>query len=130
MQMKRTASFELVLPLRDSGKSASRWLYESLRVAILEGRLRPGLRLPATRDLARQYRLARGTIVNAFGQLKSEGYVEGSVGSGTYVNKILPDELLDVRQRAPRRESTALPATGPVAKRTLAPGTTGSNSAS
>ena len=62
--MKRAAVFELVLPLRDSGKSANRWLYEALRAEILEGRLRPGARLPATRDLARQYGLARGTIVN------------------------------------------------------------------
>jgi len=54
--------------------------------------------------LARQYRLARGTIVNAFDQLKSEGYIQGSVGSGTYVNKILPEELLHVALR----ESTAL----------------------
>ncbi len=60
--------------------------------------LRPGARLLATRDLARQYGLARGTIVNAFEQLKSEGYVDGSVGSGTYVSKILPDELLHVPQ--------------------------------
>jgi GntR family transcriptional regulator/MocR family aminotransferase len=105
MFMKRAASFELVLPLRDSGKSASRWLYESLRVAILEGRLRPGIRLPATRDLARQYRLARGTIVNAFDQLKSEGYIQSSVGSGSYVNKILPEELLHV----PHKEIPALP---------------------
>ncbi len=104
MFVKRTASFELVLPLRDSGQSASRWLYESLRAAILEGRLRPGIKLPATRDLARQYRLARGTIVNAFEQLNSEGYIQGSVGSGTYVNKILPEELLQVS----RKESPAL----------------------
>lgn len=104
MFMKQAGLSELVLPVRDSGQSASRWLYESLRVAILEGRLGPGTRLPATRDLARQYRLARGTIVNAFDQLKSEGYIQGSVGSGTYVNKILPEELLHVALR----ESTAL----------------------
>ena len=103
--MKRAGLFELVLPVRDSERSASRWLYESLRGAILEGRLRPGTRLPATRDLARQYRLARGTIVNAFDQLKSEGYIQGSVGSGTYVNKILPEELLQV----PHKESPAPP---------------------
>jgi GntR family transcriptional regulator/MocR family aminotransferase len=103
--MKRARLLELVLPVRDYGKSASRWLYESLRAGILEGRLRPGIRLPATRDLARQYRLARGTIVNAFDQLKSEGYIQGSVGSGTYVNKILPEDLLQV----PRKESPALP---------------------
>ena len=56
----------------------------------------PGARLPSTRDLASQYGLARGTIVNAFEQLKSEGYVEGSVGSGTYVSKVLPEKLLHV----------------------------------
>ena len=67
------------------------------RSEILEGRLRPGTRLPATRDLGRQYQLSRGTIVNAFDLLKSEGYLEGSVGSGTYVSKVLPDELLRVR---------------------------------
>jgi GntR family transcriptional regulator/MocR family aminotransferase len=67
-----------------------------LRTEILEGRLRPGSRLPATRDLARQHGLSRGTIIGAFEQLKSEGYIEGSVGSGTYVNKVLPEELLQV----------------------------------
>ena len=100
--VKRATVFELVLPLRDSGISANRWLYGALRAEILEGRLRPGSRLPATRDLARQYGLARGTIVNAFEQLKSEGYVDGNVGSGTYVSKILPDELLQIpRDDAP-----------------------------
>ena len=98
IMVKRATVFELVLPLRDSGISANRWLYGALRAEILEGRLRPGARLPATRDLARQYGLARGTIVNAFEQLKSEGYVDGNVGSGTYVSKVLPDELLQIPQ--------------------------------
>src|SRR5216683_7523137 len=94
--MKRAVSLELALPERDVGQSVGHWLYDALRTEILEGRLHPGARLPATRDLARQYGLARGTIVNAFEQLKSEGYIEGSVGSGTHVTKILPDELLQV----------------------------------
>ena len=106
--VKRATVFELVLPPRDSGISANRWLYEALRAEILEARLRPGARLPATRDLARQYGLARGTIVYAFDQLKSEGYVDGSVGSGTYVSKILPDELF----RIPREDGP-----GPTAAR-------------
>jgi len=75
---------------------AYRWLYAAMRAEILNGRLRPGTRLPATRDLANQYGLSRGTIVSAFDELKSEGYVEGSMGSGTYVSKILPEELLQV----------------------------------
>ena len=60
-----------------------RWFYEELRSTILDGRLQPGARLPATRDLAREYGLSRGTIVAAFEQLASEGYVEGKTGSGT-----------------------------------------------
>jgi GntR family transcriptional regulator / MocR family aminotransferase len=80
-----------------------RWLYEELRTAILAGRLRPGARLPATRDLAAEYGISRPTIVTAFEQLRSEGYVEGKVGSGTYVSKTLPDEML----QAPRAKSAA-----------------------
>lgn len=96
LMAKRATPFELMLPLRNPGIPAFRWLYGTLRAEILEGRLRPGARLPATRDLATRYGLSRGTIVNGFEQLKSEGYVEGSVGSGTYVARILPDELLQV----------------------------------
>jgi GntR family transcriptional regulator/MocR family aminotransferase len=97
---KQTTTFTLALPPRDPGMTASGWLCSALRAEILEGRLRPGARLPSTRDLAGQYGLSRGTIVSAFEQLESEGYVEGSVGSGTYVSKILPDDLLQVTRRA------------------------------
>lgn len=69
---------------------------DALRSDILEGRLRPGAFLPSTRELARTYKLARGTIVSAFEQLRAEGYVSGSIGSGTFVSKVLPDELLQV----------------------------------
>ena len=71
------------LPPRQPGTPAYRWLYEVLRSDILAGRLRPGARLPATRELAAQASLARGTVVAAFDQLVAEGYAEGSVGSGT-----------------------------------------------
>jgi GntR family transcriptional regulator/MocR family aminotransferase len=97
---KKATSFELMLPLRDSKTPAYRWLYAVVRGEILDGRLRPGTRLPATRDLAERYGLSRGTIVSAFEQLRSEGYVEGSVGSGTYVSKVLPDEMLQVARKA------------------------------
>lgn len=105
---KSSAVFELNLPPNTNDVAAYRWLYEALRSEILEGRLRPGTRLPSTRDFASQYGLARGTIVNAFEQLKSEGYVEGSTGSGTYVSKVLPERMLHV---AP------LPAAKPLTRR-------------
>jgi GntR family transcriptional regulator/MocR family aminotransferase len=94
---KRVSSFDLTLALPSNGKPGYRWLYGAVRTEILEGRLPPGARLPATRDLAATYRLSRGTIVNAFEQLKAEGYLEGTTGSGTFVSGVLPDELLGVR---------------------------------
>lgn len=106
---KRATGFALTLPPRDPSIPAYRWLYATLRSEILDGRLRAGARLPATRDLARQYGLSRGTIVSAFDQLKSEGYVEGNMGSGTYVSTVLPDELLQVQHSAkaePRAQRT------------------------
>src|SRR5438477_6868258 len=96
---KKATPYTLTLPPRNRVGLAYQWLYEAIRSEILSGRLSPGMRLPATRDLARQYGLARGTIVNAFDQLASEGYIEGAVGSGTYVNKVLPDRLLQVESR-------------------------------
>jgi len=93
---KETASLPLNLPSPAPGTSLYRWLYQELRSAILEGRLQPGSRLPATRDLAQTYGLSRPTIVTAFEQLKAEGYVEGKAGSGTYVSQVLPEQLLQV----------------------------------
>src|SRR6059058_2022744 len=97
---KKATALDLALQSKDAKTPAYLWVYQSLRSEILEGRLRPGARLAATRDLASQYALSRGTILNAFEQLKAEGYVEGSVGSGTFVTKVLPEELLKVRKAA------------------------------
>ena len=93
---KKATAFGLALPPRDPKTPAYRWLYAALRAEILEGRLRSGSKVPATRDLSRQCRLSRGTIVSAFELLKSEGYLRGTIGSGTYVNNVLPDALLQV----------------------------------
>jgi len=103
--VKRASGFELALPPRDPSTSARQWLYGSLRAAILHGQLRPGARLPSTRELAAQHGLSRGTIVDAFAQLTSEGYLDGTIGSGTYVSAVLPDDLLQVGARAPTREA-------------------------
>lgn len=77
-------------------------LYEGLRTVILNGSLPAGTQLPATRMLARELGVSRNTVVNAFEQLSAEGYVEGKVGSGTYVSHALPDMLLHSGQRTDR----------------------------
>src|SRR5215471_15214140 len=98
---REATSLPLSLPAAPPATPLYRWLYEQLRAAILDGHLRPGTRLPATRDLAESYQLSRATIVTAFQQLRSEGYVEGRIGSGTYVSQVLPEQLLQVRSARP-----------------------------
>ena len=103
---KRTGGTGLALPARDPSERPRRWFYDALRAAILEGQLRPGVRLPSTRELAKVYGMARGTVVNAFAQLASEGYLEGAIGSGTRVSAVLPEHLLQVAGPAAAREVT------------------------
>ena len=96
------ALLSLRLDLEQQGaRPLFRQLYGSLRAAILAGRLEGGTRLPPTRQLAQELEISRKTVVNAFELLISEGYLEGKVGSGTYVARVLPEEVLQVRRRAP-----------------------------
>jgi GntR family transcriptional regulator/MocR family aminotransferase len=85
---KTISSFELTLKSRSQHQTLTSWLYQELRRAILEGRLGPGTRLPASRDFASQYGLSRGTVVTVLERLQSEGYVSSGVGVGTWVNHI------------------------------------------
>jgi GntR family transcriptional regulator/MocR family aminotransferase len=87
---KNISSFELTLDDRQDHQTLSTWLYGALWRAILDGRLKAGTRLPATRDFARQYGVSRGIVVNVFEQLKSDGYLSCHVGAGTWVNHRLP----------------------------------------
>ncbi|WP_060886892.1 PLP-dependent aminotransferase family protein [Streptomyces caniscabiei] len=60
-------------------------LYERLRDSIRTGQLRPGVRLPATRTLARELQVSRNTVLVAYERLVSEQFATGQVGSGTHV---------------------------------------------
>ncbi len=69
-------------------------IYESIRAAILSGRLAPGARLPASRALAREAGVSRNSVLAAYDQLTAEGYLSARRGSGTFVSPELPDEML------------------------------------
>jgi GntR family transcriptional regulator/MocR family aminotransferase len=56
--------------------------------------------------LADELGVSRNTVVSAYDQLLAEGYLEGWMGSGTYVPRALPDEMIAVRP-APRTEQAA-----------------------
>ena len=109
---RRASSYELVLPPRPDGVPSFQWLRNALRAEILNGRIEPGSKLPASRELARQYQLSRGTILAALDELQAEGYLEGRRGSGTYVSQILPEHLLPSQQIA-EQESNGGRSAGP-----------------
>ena len=62
-------------------------IYRQLRRAILEGRLRPGDRLPSSRELARTSTVSRMTATVAYDRLTGEGLVIARVGAGTVVSQ-------------------------------------------
>jgi len=109
LAMPRRASSAPLLGLaRDSlaggvagGVALHRQLYGQVRELVLSGRLAPGARLPSSRGLARDLGCARNTVIAAYDQLLSEGYLEGRHGSGTYVSRVLPEERLTARRPRP-----------------------------
>ncbi|WP_035856357.1 PLP-dependent aminotransferase family protein [Cryptosporangium arvum] len=70
-----------------SGRSGlAAQIYRQVRAAVLEGRLRPGEQVPATRELAAQLGISRTTVGVAYDRLTAEGFLVGRVGAGTYVS--------------------------------------------
>jgi len=104
---KDVTSLQLALRERAADTTLTSWLYQELRRAILERRLPPGARLPATRDLAVQYGISRGTVVTVFEQLQAEGYLIGKVGAGTRINERLSQSIL--KREAPQLRARKLP---------------------
>ena len=62
-----------------------RQIAEQLRLLIKSGEFAPGTRLPAERDLARQFGVSRPSVREALIALEVEAWVEVRTGSGVYV---------------------------------------------
>jgi len=82
-----------------SGQPLYRQIYSHVRQCILDGRLAPGSRLPSTRQLAADLRVSRSTAVQAYEQLRAEGYIEGLGGAETRVSGALPDSFVRTAAR-------------------------------
>lgn len=89
-----------------SGGHLGRQLAQALREAVRRGDLRPGELLPSTRLLAQSLRIARGTVIEAFEQLRAEGFLESQAGAGTRIAWSLADAA-DAGSRARRRPGPA-----------------------
>jgi GntR family transcriptional regulator / MocR family aminotransferase len=81
----RPAGDVLVHLARDSGVALHRQIEASIRDGIRAGRLPRGTSLPPTRSLADELGVSRGVVVEAYQQLKAEGYLTSRAGGYTRV---------------------------------------------
>ncbi|OLC07815.1 MAG: hypothetical protein AUH42_02850 [Gemmatimonadetes bacterium 13_1_40CM_70_11] len=70
-----------------------------LRVAVAAGELRPGESLPSVRQLAARLRVNPATVVQAYRDLETEGFVEMRQGAGTFVKEVVPERRASERGR-------------------------------
>lgn len=80
-------------------------IQRALRTLILDGALAPGLKLPATRVLAKSLGFARDTVENAYVQLHRDGFIVRRAGSGSYVCDAIGTELRGASRRRIKAEA-------------------------
>ncbi len=86
------------IPLeRGPGQAArmplARQIQLHLERLIGQGLLRPGVKLPATRELARDLHVNRTTVAAAYEELVAAGWARAHVGQGTFVADHLPERV-------------------------------------
>ncbi|MER6915883.1 PLP-dependent aminotransferase family protein [Streptomyces sp. NPDC000594] len=100
-------AWELLLPAAGApARQRGRALQSALRDAVRSGRLAPGTRLPASRELAVDLGVSRGLVTEAYEQLTAEGYLRSERGSGTWVGaaaRSVPDAVRDLAPRSSGR---------------------------
>ena len=81
------------VPLREQ-------LVRQIMLGVVSDDLKPGQRLPSTRELARRFRIHSNTVSAAYRDLERAGWLEVRKGSGVYVRRLggdAPDSPADPR---------------------------------
>ncbi|HNP64256.1 MAG TPA: PLP-dependent aminotransferase family protein [Woeseiaceae bacterium] len=97
----REVAWALKCDLDRHGGQLSTQLAQQIRNSIAGGELIPGDRVPASRALARELNVARGTVTTAMDILIAEGLLEARAGSGTYISSdasFCPEQLQPVSE--------------------------------
>lgn len=108
----RRASTSFLPPVSLNGDAAMplyRQLSDWFRRAIREGSLKPGQRVPSSRNLAVELDVSRISVMAAYEQLIAEGYLESFTGSRTCVAHSIPRDAKLQRPRRLRRPTAEDP---------------------
>src|SRR5437868_3938340 len=87
--MRLWLSKQSEVPLREQ-------LARQIMFGVLSGDLKPGERLPSTRELARRFRIHPNTVSAAYRDLERAGWLEVRKGSGVYVRRLGGDDGADL----------------------------------
>src|SRR5262249_29193876 len=83
-------SKESDVPLRDQ-------LTAQIKLAILSQDLKPGQKLPSTRELARRFKIHSNTVSAAYHELSESGWVDLRAGSGIYVRAFKSETTIEAQ---------------------------------
>ena len=72
---------------------------ERVRLAIATGALGNAALLPSVRQLAAELRVNPATVIQAYRELESQGYVEIRHGAGTFVRELAPGRRAKERSK-------------------------------
>jgi len=72
---------------RESEEPIYKQLIRQIQMQIESGNLPAGTRLPASRTLAKKIDVSRISVVNAYAELRAEGFLSAHAGRGTFVSK-------------------------------------------
>ncbi|REJ08200.1 GntR family transcriptional regulator [Microbacterium bovistercoris] len=92
----------------ESTRSLFEQIAASVRAEVLAGRLRPGDRLPAAREVAEAVDVNVHTVLRAYQELRAEGLVDLRRGRGAVVSAAaeplaeLADDIADLVRRGAR----------------------------
>jgi GntR family transcriptional regulator, transcriptional repressor for pyruvate dehydrogenase complex len=76
-------------------RKISEEIVDQIKTAILEGKLKPGEKLPPERELIKELGISRVSLREALNSLESMGFVEIRQGGGSYVRSVVADRVKD-----------------------------------
>lgn len=82
---------------KGSGVPLREQLTAQIKLAILSQDLRPGQKLPSTREIARRFKIHSNTVSAAYRELSESGWVDMRAGSGIYVRRFKPENAIEAQ---------------------------------
>ncbi|QGP93688.1 HTH-type transcriptional regulator LutR [Neomoorella glycerini] len=92
--MSDNSTEKLFQPINRNPKSVYHRVVDEIKKSIFEGRMKPGDRLPAERELAEMLGVSRTSVREALKMLAAEGLVSIRHGQGAFISEQDPDEYL------------------------------------